>query len=75
MLFSFTNVVFFCVPLLVSEIGTSVFRNADTPKIGRSDYRSAEMPILAFRIPEMPIFGILGLRSRQQKECLCLVSI
>jgi len=29
----------------VAEIGTSAFRNADIPKVGGSDYRSAEMPI------------------------------
>jgi len=40
------------VCVLVAEIDTSVFRNADIPKVGGSDYRSAEMPIRHFGSPK-----------------------
>jgi len=53
---------FMCIR--VAEISTSVFRNDDIPNIGRSDYRSAEMPISAFRASDLGT-----------KECLCLVCI
>jgi len=41
-----------CGCVLVTEIGTSVFRNADIPKVGGSDYLSAEMPIWHFGFPK-----------------------
>jgi len=43
------------VRLLLSEAGTSVFRNPEVPKVGVSDYRSTEMPM----------FGILDSRSAE----------
>jgi len=47
-------VTILCV-LVLSEVGTSVFRNAEIPKVGGSDYRSADS---AFRISDLGNKGI-----------------
>jgi len=62
---------FLYVFLLLSEVGISVFRNAEVPKVGISDYRSSEMPkvgVSDYRNVEVPIFGISDLQSRQQRN-------
>jgi len=55
---------FFCV-LLLSEIGTSVFQNAEMPIVGISDYRNSKMPRSADRTTEVPNIGISDSRSAE----------
>jgi len=65
-----------CIFLLLSEVGILVFRNAEVPNVGISDYRGAEgrrfgLPkrrCSAFRTSEMLNIDISDLRSRQQRN-------
>jgi len=76
------------VLLLLSEVSTSVFRNAEVPKVGISDDQSSDVPKIGvsdYRSAGMPMFSISDSRSAEfwhfgspilaRKEflfCLCI---